>query len=337
MILVTGATGMVGGHLLWHLLQKHEKVVAIHRSTANLQYTEKIFSFYTDQPAYYLSKIEWRIADILDLTSLMQVSTDIDVIYHCAAVVSLGGKQNNILDINVEGTRNMVEMALSRKVKQFCFVSSIASCGNGNTDSPVDENTTATNISNRSMYAQSKYFSEKIVLDAVSHGLNAVVVNPGVILGFTGVPTGSAQLFYRVKKGLPFYTPGGTGYVDVQDVVAIMIRLMEMGCYGEKFILVAENNSNREILNFMADGFEKKRPFIFINKQMMLLIGFLSEIFSKITGKQTMIDRGTAKSAVHRTWYNNDKIRNRLNFTFKPVNLTVTEICSAINKNSSKM
>lgn len=331
MILVTGATGMVGGHLLWYLLQKYDRVVAIRRSTSNLQYLKDIFSFYTNDARIFLDKIDWRTADILDLDSLMSATIDVDEIYHCAAVVSLGGNQQDIIDINVEGTRNMVEVALRMHVKKFCFVSSIASCGSVDNGYSVNETTPMTNQLERSMYAQSKFLSEQVVVEALSRGLKAVIVNPGVILGYSGVSTGSSQLFYQVKKGLPFYTPGGTGYVDVQDVVKIMLMLMEKEIYGNRYILVAENNSNKEILEMMADGFNKRRPFIYINKQLLMIVGFVSEVFSKISGRKSLIDRGTAKSAAKRTLYDNSKICTTLNYKFKPVQQTIFEICHYMN------
>lgn len=328
MILVTGATGMVGGHLLWYLLQKNDRVVAIRRSTSNLQFLKDIFSFYTNDTEIYLDKIDWRTADILDFDSLIPATNDVDEIYHCAAVVSLGGKQQDIIDINVEGTRNMVEVALRIHAKKFCFVSSIASCGSVENGYFVDETTPMINPLERSMYAQSKMMSEQVVVEALSRGLKAVIVNPGVILGYSGVSTGSSQLFYRVRKGLPFYTPGGTGYVDVQDVVKIMLLLMEKEIYGNRFVLVAENNSNKEILEMMADGFNKRRPFIYINKQLLMIVGYVSELLSKITGRKSLIDKGTAKSAAKRTLYDNSKICATLNYKFKPVQQTIFEICT---------
>jgi len=133
MILLTGATGLVGGHLLWHLLQENEKVVAIKRKTSNTKILELIFGFYGDDSKKLLDKVEWRIADVLDKTSLINAMADIDTVYHCAAVVSLGMGSQQLINTNVQGTQNIVDAAMEKSVKAFCMVSSIAACGKSKT------------------------------------------------------------------------------------------------------------------------------------------------------------------------------------------------------------
>jgi len=155
MILVTGATGLVGGNLLWHLLQQNERVTAIRRSTSNLEPLRTIFRFYTSNPEEYLAKINWKIADVLDIKSIENVMSGISIVYHCAAVVSLGNKSDVMLDTNVTGTKNIVEAAIKAKVIKFCFVSSIAACGKA-TD-------------NRSMKIQ---FGRKILIRRFIHKAN---------------------------------------------------------------------------------------------------------------------------------------------------------------------
>lgn len=129
MILVTGATGLVGGHLLWHLLQENEKVVAIKRITSDLQPLRRIFNFYSVAPDNFLQRIEWRTADVLDEKSLDVAFDAISIVYHCAAVVSVGNGSDTMISTNVNGTRNVVGAALKKNVKKLCFVSSIAACG----------------------------------------------------------------------------------------------------------------------------------------------------------------------------------------------------------------
>ncbi len=327
MILVTGATGLVGGHLLWHLLQNNITVTATKRSTSNLEPLRKLFSFYTPHADAYLRRIQWRIADVCDEKSITDALKGIETVYHCAAVVSLSNGSDEIIKTNVDGTANIVNAALKNKVKRFCFVSSIAACGHATDNNLINENTELTNIESRSVYSRSKYFSEQEVWKGIRAGLNAVIVNPGVILGYSGTDKGSSELFARVRKGLPFYTLGGSGYIDVQDVVKIMIQLTNSTTSGERFILVAENCSNKDIINWMADGFDKKRPKICINRKTMLAIGFISEIVGRVFRFTPTLDRSMARSASNRSYYSNQKIIELTQFQFTPMEKCIKEVC----------
>jgi nucleoside-diphosphate-sugar epimerase len=332
MILVTGATGLVGGHLLWHLLQKHEQIVALKRKTSNLTPLRTIFRFYTDEPDAWLNKIEWRDANILDMVSLRDAMQGITLVYHCAAVVSLGKGDDTLMDTNVLGTRNVVSVALENKTTKLCFVSSIAACGFADHGEMITEETPWEKSNHKSLYAISKYKAEQEVWKAIQNGLHAVIVNPGVILGVSGINSGSSMIFEQSRKGMLFYTLGGSGYVDVQDVVKAMIQLMESNISGERFILVSENNSNKDILTLMAKGFKKPRPFINVNKSFLTLAGLLVESAGKIFGFKPVIDRSFAVSATNRSYYSAQKIKNALDYRFKPISQCIQEVCAFMLK-----
>ena len=327
MILVTGATGLVGGNLLWQLLQENERVTAIRRASSNLNPLRTIFSFYCSNPDDYLARIDWKIADVLDLDSMQLALKKATTVYHCAAVVSLGSSTDAMLDTNVIGTRNIVQTALQNNIQKLCFVSSIAACGKAIKGEIIDENTLWFDSPYRSPYSHSKYYSEQEVWKGISKGLNAVIVNPGVILGVSGTNSGSSQLFAQVRKGLPFYTNGGTGYIDVQDVVKVMIRLVKSEILNERFVLVSENCCNRDILNWMSDGFHKRRPFIGMGRKTLWTFGCISEVLGKLFHFNPKINRATARTATKREYYSSQKIANALGLTYRPIELCIREIC----------
>lgn len=328
MILVTGATGLVGGNLMWFLLQENDRLTAIRRSTSNLEPLKTIFRFYTNDPDSFLARIDWKIADVLDFESINNAMNGISIVYHCAAVVSLGKSDINLLDTNVEGTKNIVRAALQNQLKKLCFVSSIAACGKTHDNELIDENAKWIESVNMSAYTRSKYYSEQEVWKGIKMGLNAVIVNPGVILGVSGNNSGSSQLFSQARKGLIFYTNGGSGYVDVQDVAKAMIQLTKSEISSERFILVAENCSNKQVLSWMADGFAKHRPFIPIGELLLQVIGFLSEICGKIFKFEPLIDRKTASSISNRGFYSNQKIEKKLAFEFKSIEKCINDVCA---------
>lgn len=337
MILVTGATGLVGGNLMWYLLQENERVSAIRRITSDLKPLHTIFSFYTNQPDEFLSRIDWIIADLLDEQSIQLALQNIETVYHCAAVVSLSNDSDILMETNISGTRNIVNAALKTRVLNFCFVSSIAACGKAAVNELIDENTPWNETENRNFYSLSKYYSEQEVWKGISKGLNAVIVNPGVILGVSGTKSGSSQLFAQVKKGLIFYTNGGTGYVDVQDVAKAMMELVKKKVYGERFVLVGENCSNKEVLAWMADGYGKRRPYFCIGKSIFWIVGLISEILGKILRFNSSINRYTALSATNRSYYSNKKIQNTIDSTFNTIEHCIHEVCEFEKKKTKNM
>jgi len=332
MILVTGATGLVGGNLIWHLLQENDTVTAIRRPTSNLDPLHVIFSSYTSTPGLFLSRIVWKIADVLDEKSTLEAMIGVSIVYHCAAIVSFDPKSENITDTNITGTRNVVRAALESKIDKLCFVSSIAACGKGSKGAPVDEDTVWSTDHLHSVYSQSKFYSEQEVWNGINQGLNAVIVNPGVILGVSGTDTGSSQLFSQVQKGLMFYTNGGSGYVDVRDVVKSMILLTKSNISGERFVLVGENCSNKEIISWMADGFGKHRPVFPVGKLLLQSIGSVMEIAGKIFHFHPLIDSEMAQIITQREYYANSKIKNAIGINFNPIEQCIREICSSRNK-----
>lgn len=328
MILVTGGTGLVGGNLIWHLLKENDRIVAIRRRTSNPEALRIIFSFYTSTIDEFLDRIDWIIADLLDENSISEAMQNISVVYHCAAIVSFDNKAEIISETNVTGTRNVVRAALKNNISKLCFVSSIATCGSSGNDAATDEETGWKDSPNHSLYKLSKYYSEQEVWKGIKEGLNAVIVNPGVILGVSGTHTGSSEIFMHVQKGLMFYTKGGSGYVDVQDVVQAMILLTKSDISGERYILVGENCSNRDVLNWMADGFGNRRPMICIGKTILWIVGRLSELTGKVFRFRPIIDRGTVRTISHREYYSTKKIKTAIGISFKPIKLCIHDVCN---------
>ena len=170
---------------------------------------------------------------------------------------------------------------MQRKVKELCLVSSIAALPAGNKLDVIDELTPFGENETISLYGESKQMGEKAVNEGIAQGLDAVIVNPGVIIGYSKNRTGSGELFKRVKSGMPFYTNGITGYVNVQDVAEAMILLMKSSVRNDRFILVGENKCHKDILQKIAAGYGKFRPFIGMRKSL-IYIAWVLEILGKL-------------------------------------------------------
>ena len=237
--MVTGATGLLGSHLLCHLARCGETIIALKRDKSHVEETMALFSCYFDSPGDVISRVTWVVGDVLDGESVAPFVEKVDTVYHCAAVVSFNGSdRNTLLETNIKGTENICKICLERGVR-LCFVSSIAALGDAPNESVViDENTPEISGSVHSLYSGSKGESEKIVWEYVRQGLDVVIVNPAIILGAGLRGRSSVKLFEQASKGMPFYTEGVNGYVDVRDVCELMIRLAkDRTVQGERFVL----------------------------------------------------------------------------------------------------
>lgn len=321
MILVTGGTGLVGSHLLYHLTQKNDAIFAIYRTKSKLETVKKVFSFYTSEVDNCFSKIRWIQADITDIPSLENVfSNTFNQVYHCAALVSFNPKDyRKMRQINIDGTANIVNFCIENKVKKLCFVSSISTIGNSINNQLVTEKNEWNNEEENSEYGITKHGAEMEVWRGSQEGLEVVIVNPGVILG-SGFTEGSSKIFSQIKNGFKFYTEGVTGFVGVKDVVKAMIQLMNSELKNERFILVSENKSFKEIFFAIADKFNVKRPSIKIGKTATSIFWRLDWLLTKITGKEPLLTKNSARSSHNKEYYSSEKIKNKIGFTFEKIN-----------------
>ena len=210
-------------------MQEHDRVRATHRASSKLEEVQNVFAYYTDTPEASFARIDWVEANITDIPALTEAFQGVTHVYHCAAFISFNPKHYRALKKNnVEGTANVVNLCLSQGVQKLCYVSSVATLGDPLPGQPTTEETHWNPEAKNSVYGITKYGAEMEVWRGTQEGLNAVIVNPGVILGEGYWHSGSGVLVKRAAKGVNYYTDGGTGLVDVRDVVDIMQTRMEL-------------------------------------------------------------------------------------------------------------
>ncbi len=323
MILVTGGTGLVGAHLLYFLIQEGHKVRAIHRKNSDLEAVKQLFEYFTNQPHTIFNHIEWVEANLNDIPALTAAFKDVEVVYHAAAYVSFDPKNfQKLKKSNIEGTANIVNLCLSFNVRKLCHFSSIATLGKV-TNGAVTEDQNWNPDEDNNVYAISKYGAEMEVWRGTQEGLDAVILNPGVILGSGFWNKGTGVLFKRVYNGLSYHTKGEMGFVDVIDVVRIALKLMKSDCKNERFILISENTSYQKLLTKVALALNKKPPGKLLQPWMLSLISRLDYIKSLLTGTKQMLFKTTAESMSKKRLYSNAKIVNKLNYNFIPLEETI--------------
>lgn len=337
MILVTGGTGLVGAHLLFELTNSGQQVKALKREQSNTSWVRKIFSYYTDRVDELFSQIDWVEGDILDYLSLEDALKGITSIYHCAAIVSFHGDDHDMmLNNNVKGTGNLIDAAIHNGVSRFCHVSSIAALGKTQDGSEINEETYWTPSKRKSGYSLSKFFSEMEVWRGIEEGLDAVIVNPSIIMGPGNWEIGSPKLFQSIWKGLNYYTKGISGFVDVRDVVKAMILLMDETQFeqvkNQRFILNAGNMSYQEFFNNIADGLNKPRPKSFASDIKLHLAWRMAKAASFFTGKRPMITRETVSGTNQKNQYSGEKITRITGFKYRSLKKSISNIAEIFLK-----
>lgn len=320
MVFVTGGTGLLGSHLLLQLIKEGVSVKALIREKSNINNVLSTFSYYITNPDEAFSKIEWVNGDLMDYDSILNILNEVKEVYHVAALVSFNLKEKQeILNINVNGTANIVNAALETGVKKLCFVSSSSAIGKPAEGVLADENTIWKSRKGNSVYGISKFQSELEVWRSIEEGLNAVIVNPTIIIGPGNWNRGSSSIFSSVQKGMKYYTNGTTGFVDVRDVVQCMITLMKSEFSGERFILSEDNYSYKDIITMIANALNVKAPYKYANGLKTSLAWRLEAVKSKILGIYPKITKETALASHSQTEFSNEKVKETLNFEFIPI------------------
>lgn len=322
----------MGSHLLYHLLLENESVRAIHQKNSDLNAVKRVFQFYGPHTDSLFNKIRWVEAGLNDIPALEKAFENVKSVYHCAAIISFDSKDyHKMRRVNIHGTTNIVNLCISSQVDKLCFVSSVAAIENGTEGELMDETDNWNNATDKSDYAITKYGAEMEVWRASQEGIPVVIVNPGVILGSGFWHKGSGTLFSNVQKGLKFYTEGITGFVGVQDVVKIMIQLMTSTLTNERFLLVSENLSYKNVLFMIADALGKQQPKVRINKLIGACVWRMEYLRSRLTLSTPLLTKYTAKSAISNHPYTAEKIRNELNFEFEPIKSAIERVAGNIN------
>lgn len=334
MILVTGGTGLLGAHLLQILISRdgNSKVIVTRRKGSNVEEVRRIFGYYSEEVDNLFSKIEWIDLDILDYAALLEKMEGIERVYHCAAMVSF--ERNNrkqMIRNNVEGTANIVNGCLEKGVKKLIHVSSSSTIGQPYSEQPAEESMIYSNSKSNTGYSISKFKSEMEVWRGIENGLNAVIINPTIILGPGFWDRGSSEMFSRGKKGIPFFTSGETGFVDVNDVVNVMIRLMDSEITGERFILNSENMSFKKLFEMITYAFHKTQPKREISYQLLLFLSRLDVIPGLILGKRHLTSE-QARAAFAVNHFSNEKVCKALDYKFKPIEKAIEFIAECYGK-----
>lgn len=317
MIAVTGANGLLGSFIVRKLKERNETFKALRRASSDISLLKDI-----------QDEINWCEADICDPVSMEEALEGVTSVIHAAAVVSFNpGDEKRMFRVNVDGTKNLIDVCLRKGIKRFVHISSIAALGRQKEISTIDENSKWVESSLNSAYAESKYLAELEVFRGQEEGLNTVIVNPSVILAPANWRQSSAQIFRYVWNEKSFYFNGSLNVVDVRDVADIIYGLFRSSRESERFIVSAGTIPIKDLFYKIAGQFKKRPPGVRINKTFLKFIAVAEEMRSFIFGTAPLITRENARLAGTNIFCNNQKVKQVLNYEFRPIDATLHWCC----------
>lgn len=330
MIAVTGSTGFVGSHLLVALLKKQLPVLAFKRETSDITYTQKVFEL--QGCAQLFNKIQWVDCHLSVYSDVVEAFNNVDVVFHAAAQVELNGKSSSqMIKKNIKITENVVNASLMQQVKRFCYVSSIATItsninGLGKENSPFEILTTD------HPYTVSKCLAELEVWRGIEEGLPAIILNPSVILGYSRKWYIFTSLVKQLQNGRFYYPLGSSSFVDIDDVVHLMIHItLNTSITNQRFILTSENLSYKEFYKTTCNLLGISGSFKPISAKKLMMLGYIGEILSLFTKDKALLSLQTAKTLNKELAYSNEKIVDTMQYSFIPVKQSIEKMLSYQN------
>lgn len=318
-VLVTGGTGFLGAYIIKELLEKNYSVRAIRRSNSFPSYISKLV----------LGQVEWIEGDILDVVSLEEAMEGMDSVIHSAAVVSFAQRdRKRMYEVNVNGTANVVNIALEQNIGRLVHISSVAALGRSANGGTVNEEKKWEESKVNTHYSKSKYRSELEVWRGISEGLSAVILNPSTFLGYGDWHSSSCAIFKNVYEEFKWYAPGVNGFVDVEDVARAAVSLMNSDINEQRYIINGDNWPFKKLQDTIALHLGRKKPTRETTPMILDLAWRAEKLKSFFSGKKPLLTRDSAKVALSKTYFENTKLLNALpGFSFTPLDVTIENAC----------
>lgn len=321
-ILITGATGYIGSALARHLHQEYGTSIhlkALARTSSSRHHLESL-------------PIEWVYGDLLNPASLWSATEGVDIVFHCAALVSFHQSDyRRLYRANTVGTRNVVNACLKSGVRRLVHLSSTAAIGALGLDTSElsTEQTPFQAWQERVGYMLSKRLSEFEVLRGVAEGIDSVIVNPSVVLGDLTHQLHSASDFVAdlFRGKIPFVPKGGTGFVDIRDVVVGIERAWKHGKTGERYIINSENLSYHALTERVSEfRGARSRSVAELPPALGFIIGGVCDALAFVSSFRSAVTFDTMRISEKTLRYGNQKSIEHLGVAYRPFDETIERI-----------
>jgi len=335
-ILVTGGTGMVGAHLLHKLSDKGYRLFATYRDESSILKAEKIFSFYSDNYKEISEDINWIECDLTDRKRLKELFSEVDCVINCAAVISFRpGDENSVINSNIDIASSVVDSCLESGVKRLIHLSSIASLGDTDNGEEHTEENIWKSSKNKSAYSISKFESEMEIWRGIYQGVNAIILNPSIIIGPGDWSNGSPSIIKQIDNGLPFFTEAYNGYTSVYHVIDAVISAIDSKEEGKRFIISSDNLSYKDLIYLVCEVLGNKAPTKLVKRWLFKPITFIGELFNRV-GIRNKFNKQLEKSIFNSYFYNGTLITKELDFIYSDLKADIATIVKIYRDDKQK-
>jgi len=305
-IIVTGASGFLGGWVVKRLLEEGHEVFALLRKPGE---------------GALPSETQTRLGDVTSLESLENAFSGMDGVFHLAGVIGYHPSMLSLMEkVNVEGTYHVLEACRKRGIRNLLYVSSVVAIGAGLKPSEILNEKSNYNLENFQFgYFETKRRAEQLVMEAHQKQLmEAFIVNPSTIYGAGDALKGSRKSQVKVAQGkLKFYPSGGSSVVGVEDLVDGMMRVWTRGRSGERYILAGENLLIKEIFSYIAEIAGVSKPWCQIPDPLFLGIARFAD-WMRPLGLGGSFGYENAKVATMYHYFDSSKARAELGYNPRP-------------------
>lgn len=315
MIVVTGGTGHIGNVLVRELLNSGEKVRVV------------IPSFEDDSPLDGL-EVEKVEGDVLDYTSLIRAFNGADIVYHLAGIVSITSAKKQLLyNVNINGTKNVIDACLECNVKRLVYTSSVHAFVEPPLGTPIVESTEIDPKKVTGDYAKTKATATLEVKKAIKQGLDAVIVHPSGVIGpyeYKLSNTGQMIIDY-VNKKIPGCIEGAYDFVDVRDVASGIILACKNGINGDNYILSGERVTIDELFRMLESITKINSPTFKVPSWMAMVISPFMQAYSAIKKSKPIITPYSIHTLSSNSQISHEKAEKMLGYSHRPMINTIKD------------
>lgn len=322
-IFVTGACGMLGNSVCRELINQGYSVKAMILKGENNKTLDGL-------------QIEIEEGNILNYELLKQQMKGCDYVIHIAALTDLYPRRSDFLKkVNIEGTLNIVKAVKELKIEKMIHIGSASSFGTGEMNMPGNEKSPYDGTELKMDYLDSKYFAQEMLLkEYKENNFPVVIINPTFMIGEYDAKPSSGKLIVSVcNKNLKYYNHGGRNFVYSRDVAVAIVNAIKLGKPGECYLAGNENLSYieffKKIYKVIGKPFDMKK----VGKIPVLIVGFLSSLWARLTNKKPVISMGIALISLKENYYDPSKARKELQMPATPIETAISNSISWFKNN----
>lgn len=323
-IVVTGSTGHIGNVLIRELIKKgYTDVSAFIRTGEKVNIFEGL-------------KIPFVYGDVRDIESLKKAFSGADIVFHLAGLIDIGNGNKKLMhEVNVEGSKNVIEACKKCKVKKLIYTSSVHAIPPKPMGEVISETKNFSPDLVKGTYAKTKAEATKYMLEANSEDLEVIITHPSGVIGpYEYITSNLGQLIIDcAKRRMKAYIDGGYNFVDVRDVALGLISALEKGRAGECYILAGHYVSIKDLLKYVEDITNVPAPKVKLARWFAYGTGVFAEIYYKIVKQKPLFTSYSVYTTGTNSNFSIEKAKKELGYAPRDFKETMVDTISWMKEN----